>query len=629
MGSNAASPLALSAALCAAPLAMGLALWLGPDPTRIDPSGGLLARGGEYIGADACRACHPEQHASWDATFHSSMTQLPTRESVRGRFDGVAVTLFGASARPFEREGEFCFELPAIGSEPARVATVALAVGSRRYQQYFELVGDAVGGAYRRLPLVWHIGDQRWMHMNGVFLSPDNNDWSRHQSLWNENCIFCHNTAPSPGLELGRDGAPAPAPKHFDSSVADLGISCESCHGPGAEHASKHRSPLSRYASHHAGGGDERIIDPLALDQAQATALCGQCHSQRLPSPPEKIWTYMESGPTFRPGDVLAGHVEPIRRDTPPLGADASRGFEERFWSDGTARLTAYEYLGVTQSPCYDGGELTCFSCHVMHGGDVHGQIEPHMRSDAACTQCHAELAADLRAHTHHDPAGAGSRCLDCHMPHMVYGVVEIHRSHRIESPDTRRDVEGGRPHACTQCHADRDALWAADRMREWWGERYERPRSRPDGAPLEVPEALASLHAGDAVQRAVYAWRLGRPESALDETGRAAAALNLIVTLGDGYPSVRVIARRSLRALDERAGLGLRPWLERFDPLAPPEQRTPALLELLEQAPRALGRKLARPADALMIDARGRLDLERVRRLLDLQSDHVISIGE
>lgn len=627
MSSTGASTVSIAIALAAAPLAMGLALWLGPDPTRIDPSGGLLARGGEYVGAQACRACHPEQHASWDASFHSSMTQLPTRESVRGRFDGAPVTLFGATARPFEQDGEFCFELPAIGAAPARVATVALAVGSRRYQQYFERLGDDAGDAHRRLPLVWHIEDERWMHMNGVFLSPDNDDWGRHLSLWNENCIFCHNTAPAPGLELGADGVATT--KHFDSKVADLGIACESCHGPGAAHARAQRSFLTRYGAHLNGGGDTSIVDPLALDQVAATALCGQCHSQRLPSPREKIWTYMESGPTFRPGGTLEGHVEPIRRDTPALGDDPARGFSERFWSDGTARLTAYEYLGVTQSPCYEAGELTCFSCHVMHSGDVHGQLEPRMRTDAACTQCHESIAADVRAHTHHDPVGAGSRCLDCHMPHMVYGVVEIHRSHRIESPDTRRDVEGGRPHACTQCHADRDALWAADQMRAWWGERYERPRSRPDGAPLDVPEALASLHAGDAVQRAVYAWRLGRAETALDKSGQAAAALNLLITLGDGYPSVRVIARRSLLALDARAGLGLRSSIEAFDPLAAPPERTRAVYELLERAPRVLAPFLTAPQRAMLLDSKGALDLARARVLLELQSDHVISIGE
>jgi predicted CXXCH cytochrome family protein len=629
MKSRGASKLSIVALLAAAPAAIAAVLLLGPDPTRMDPSGGLIERANEYVGAQACRACHPEQHASWDATYHSSMTQLPTRESVRGRFDGATVSFFGASARPFERGGEFCIDLPPIGAEPARTATVALAVGSRRYQQYFELVGDAVGGAYRRLPLVWHIGDERWMHMNGVFLAPDNNDWGRHLSLWNENCIFCHNTAPSPRLELTHDDGGRPATKRFDSAVADLGISCEACHGPGGAHVDAQRSPLARYRSYLGGEGDPTIVNPVDLDHAAANALCGQCHSQRLPSPPEKIWTYMETGPTFRPGDTLVGHVEPIRRDTPALDESAGRTFQERFWNDGTARLTAYEYLGVTQSPCFAGAEYSCFSCHVMHGGDVHGQIEPEMRGDAACTQCHSEIAADVRAHTHHDPAGAGSRCLDCHMPHMVYGVVEIHRSHRVESPDTRRDVEGGRPHACTLCHADREAWWAADRMREWWGEAYQRPLQRPDGAPLDLPEALASLHAGDAVQRAVYVWRLGRPETALDARSRAAAALHLVVALGDGYPSVRVLARRSLLALDAELSLGIRKRVESFDPLAEPPARTERLFELIEALPKQLAPRLPSEPRTWLLQPGGGLDLARLRTLLDLQSDHVISIGE
>jgi hypothetical protein len=214
-------------------------------------------------------------------------------------------------------------------------------------------------------------------------------------------------------------------------------------------------------------------------------------------------------------------------------------------------------------------------------------------------------------------------------MPHMVYGVVEIHRSHRIEIPDTRRDVEGGRPHACTLCHADRDPLWAADRMREWWGERYERPRQRPDGAPLELSDALASLHAGDAVQRAVLAWRLGRPETALSASQRVALALQLLVVLGDGYPSVRVLAQRSLRALDAELELGLAQDLLSYDPLAAPQERTARLLELLERVPPRLRVHLASDLTPLLLSADGRPDLQRIRALLELQSDHVISIGE
>ena len=89
-----------------------------------------------------------------------------------------------------------------------------------------------------------------------------------------------------------------------------------------------------------------RLVDPLRVGQAESAALCGQCHAQRLPDPIEKIWTFLDTGPTFRPGGVLAGHVTPLTRDTPVPPPGEPDTFRQRFWSDGTARLTAYEYLG-------------------------------------------------------------------------------------------------------------------------------------------------------------------------------------------------------------------------------------------------------------------------------------------
>ncbi len=264
---------------------------------------------------------------------------------------------------------------------------------------------------------------------------------------------------------------------------------------------------MARYGAELARGGARAraIVDPLRVGQAQSAALCGQCHAQRIPDPIDKIWTFMDTGPTFRPGGVLAGHVTPLTRDTPVPPPGEPDTFRQRFWSDGTARLTAYEYVGLTQSPCFRGGTFSCTSCHTMHAGNAAGQLAPDRLGDRACTQCHAAIARDVGAHTHHAPASSGSRCVECHMPRIVYGVLDIHRSHRVEVPDVARDVEGGRPDACTACHADRDAAWAADRMRDFWGARYRRPAARPDGVALEIPEALASLHAGDPVQRAVY----------------------------------------------------------------------------------------------------------------------------
>jgi hypothetical protein len=174
--------------------------------------------------------------------------------------------------------------------------------------------------------------------------------------------------------------------------------------------------------------------------------------------------------------------------------------------------------------------------------------------------------------------------------------------------PDVSRDVESGRPDACTSCHVGESALWAADAMRRWWGDKYGVPAARPDHAPLELPEALASLHAGDAVQRAVAAVHLGRDESVLAPGTEGAALAPLVSALGDGYPAIRTLARRSLRALDRRLGTGLAAEIEAFDVFAPQDVRRERLLALLERV-RAASRARLPPA-------RWRPPLRRLRLL-------------
>src|SRR6185312_2457869 len=44
-----------------------------------------------YVSSRTCRACHPSQYASWHASYHRTMTQVATPQSVATGFDGVRV----------------------------------------------------------------------------------------------------------------------------------------------------------------------------------------------------------------------------------------------------------------------------------------------------------------------------------------------------------------------------------------------------------------------------------------------------------------------------------------------------------------------------------------------------------
>jgi predicted CXXCH cytochrome family protein len=482
--------------------------------------------GGAYAGSAACRRCHPDHYQSWARTFHRSMTEEASPASVRGDFSGATLRNAGVTAR-MDRDARggyrVTFETP---GQPARVADVVRTVGSHRYQQYLAADGDSLW----RLPVAYHVEEKRWFPMTSAFLFADDSNpdtagarpafgggaFDRHVTRWNDNCVFCHNVAPNPGRD--------PATGTFATTVAELGIACEACHGPGGAHVRANADPVRRYALH-AGAADPTIVNPSRLSPARAADLCGRCHGQRIT---DDVGPFLARGDPFVAGDDLALYSAPLWRDT-PLAGDA-HAFAARFWDDGTPRLTAYEYQGLLQSACTARGALTCTSCHGMHEGDPRGQLRARFAGNAAdrmCTGCHTALAAPaaLAAHSRHDPAGEGARCVGCHMPRVVYGVLDVHRSHRIELPNAARDAAAGRPSACALCHVDRDRT---------------------------VPDAL---FAGDPVARAVAADALGRaPFIAAEAAPNAArarrAGLLLEVMANDRYPAIRHLAWRALRRL-------------------------------------------------------------------------------
>lgn len=617
------SLLAFSLAVVAAPGFVAIALRFGHDPTAAMAAHPLLHREAGHVGSATCKSCHPDQHASWARTFHATMTQLPSEQSVLGAFDGAEVH-YGSDVVVPRRTGDrFWMEVRNAEGE-RRDADVVLTVGSRRYQQYFERQERGGGGAFVRLPILWHVALQRWLPLETVFLGPDTDGLGHNAAEWNANCILCHNTGPRPGLLDANDHNRPIESYRFDSHVAELGIACEACHGPGQQHVESAQSPLARYI-----GEPHHAFEPRQLDQQRSLAVCGQCHGARLPHPPKRAMEWFTTGPTFRVGERLEEHVQPIRRDTPVQRGGDPEMFALRFWGDDTPRLTAYEYQGITQSKCHGGGTLTCQSCHAMHAGDPRGQLRPDRHGNALCTQCHEGIARDVSAHTHHAADGPGSSCVACHMPKIVYGVMDVHRSHRIDVPDPARDGAAGRPNACTLCHVDRSLPWAAAAMQRWWGPAYRPPTQRADGAPLELADAAANLFAGDAAARAVAAAALGDGTATFAPDFAVAVRTWLAVTLGDGYPSVRHLAQRSLIAREAAVPWGLSERLRRIDHLAEPARRRDDVFGLLEALAGAARSRAVPPATTALLGADFRLDLPGVIRLTDLQGRNLIAIGE
>ena len=571
-----------------------------------------------YATSAGCLACHPDHDASWRRTFHRTMTQQATPSSVVGDFSGREYRALGVTSR-FLRQGDRFFIETLNGVGEMKRYEVLRTVGSRRYQQYLTREGDR----YVRLPLAWDIEERRWFHLDAGFLDPDGTDFNHHRALWDGNCIFCHNTGPRPGFDWSN--------RTFDSSVEELGIACEACHGPGTFHAERNRNPVRRYWLHVTREPDPTIVTPTRLSPARSVQVCGHCHGQRLPNPSDRIRQLMSDGDPFRPGDDLGEYTTPLQMGSSLPGVDVPA----RFWRDGTPRLTAYEYQGLLMSKDFKGGAeggLTCEHCHRMHSGDPKGMIPPAMRGPDACRSCHGEIVAKAAEHSGHRAGGSGTDCYACHLPKITYGLLRMHPTHRIQDPDPARAWRFQMPEACTLCHTDRSARWAA----ESWARMYR--KAVPEDLPAETAaESVRALLGGDVVQRAAAAESLGDERSYTeDPVARLWAVPFLAAAMErDSYPAVRHLAERAARRLVARASAR---WPELaakarstpdFDPMDAPARRAAVagwyrgLWEGLDRT------RVPRPDASVPLDERMLPVASVIDRLGRTTPEPAVSIGE
>jgi hypothetical protein len=545
-----------------------------------------------YLQSTDCRSCHQDHFASWAKTFHSRMTQDAKPATVQGDFEkNNRFDFLGISAQ-MERKGEQFSMTFTYPDGRSQTLSIDRTVGSRRIEQYLTRQPNQ----YTRLPIAYDLVNKRWMSLNGSFFHPDSDNYFQHLTQWDSNCVFCHNVKAQPQLDFRT--------RTFKTQVSELGIACGACHGEGAEHAQAALSPLTRTIWHLDRDRSKDIVNPTKLPAERSLMICGHCHGQRVPEPMDRIQSILTRGDPFNAGDDLAEFYRPVSHTT-QIGQVS---FANRFWQNGSPRLTAYEYQGVLRSKCFINGEpgkqINCLTCHTMHEGDPAGQLTAENRTNKPCLSCHPKYSSssELTAHTKHKENSTGSSCYNCHMPRVVYGVMSFHPTHDITVPDPQLTSSQAVPNACNQCHLDKSVNWSITEAKRLWPQRFGTIQTSAD-TQFDKPEGVRSLFAGDALTRAMAA-------DALSGNGPQRPDLNwatpfLIEAMKDDYPIVRFFA-----------GLGLskQPWMVvRPDYLASRDERS-AIIQKLRELCLSNYHNLCLEADSLHQELRGK------RRNVDLE---------
>ena len=412
----------------------------------------VAAENTDYVGHKACIECHAEQVRLWRGSHHDLAMQHATDETVLADFSNTRLTYAGKTSTFFKKNNKFMVRTDGPDGKLYDYQ-IKYVFGVMPLQQY--LIG-LDKGRLQALTIAWDTrdkkeGGQRWFHLypEEEITFKDELHWARTSFNWNSMCAECHSTNLKKNYDSASDA--------FKTSWSEINVSCEACHGPSSKHISwakkesgwesfNNDKGLNILFNERKGvywkinpetGNAQRSSEKTTEKEIQ---VCAQCHSRR---------SVISTG--YSPGKPFLDYYMPRLLD------------EGMYYADGQIQDEVYVYGSFLQSKMYHAG-VTCSDCHEPHSHQLRAE------GNDVCLQCHAAGKFNTAKHHHHKAGSKGTLCAECHMPPRNYMVVDPRHDHsfRIPRPDLAVDI--GIPSACNQCHADKDASWAATQVKQWYG---------------------------------------------------------------------------------------------------------------------------------------------------------------
>jgi len=397
-----------------------------------------------YIGDKACAQCHTKEMHEWQGSHHDLAMKEPNDKTVVGDFNNATFELHGVKSSFYKKGGKFFIK---TDGEDGKLHEYELkyTFGVYPLQQYLLKFPD---GKYQVPDIAWDSrskeeGGQRWFHIhqNEVIKAGDVLHWTGPNLNWNYMCADCHSTNLKKNYDVET--------KKYHTTWDIINVSCEACHGPASEHMKWSEDQSSdilhkgfalslKYKS---GKWDLNESTKRSELTDKEIEVCAKCHSRRSQLDDE-----------FVPGNKFTNHYMPVTLA------------EGLYFADGKIDDEVYVYDSFLQSKMYEKG-VTCTDCHNPH------TLERRGAGDNVCFQCHQTQKYTSASHHFHQEGSTGSSCVSCHMPARTYMGVDSRNDHSFRLPRPDISVEMKEiPNACNLCHTDKDAQWATDAMKSWYG---------------------------------------------------------------------------------------------------------------------------------------------------------------
>ena len=503
-----------------------------PQEYRGEGVGGVA-----FVSSDVCAECHPLQFEQWQASQHRRAMEPAEPSTVLGDFNDAAFTHLGEDFSFSTRNGRYFVTTETADGESVE-HEVTYTFGVHPLQQYLI---EFPGGRLQCLTVAWDVEGERWFHLYpDEKIAPDDAlHWTGRYQVWNHMCASCHTTDLRKNYDSESDS--------YRTTWAELGVTCQACHGPGEDHVKWARDLRPGTV---ADPAEYRLaIAFQGLQPESEIQTCAPCHSRR-----GSVTRDGRQGQSFY-DDFM---VETLR--------------EGLYHADGQILDEVYVYGSFLQSKMYRQG-VRCSDCHNPH------TLQLQSPGNGVCIRCHQTsppvefegLKAgeyDTPEHHFHKAGTDGAQCVSCHAPERTYMVVDPRRDHsfRVPRPDLSAKLDV--PNACNGCHSDESAEWAAGAVDKWYG-----PDRRREAHFGEILEAGRSGKAGaerDLMRLALDAEQPAIARATALEMLRGYGpdgSTSMIASVQDPNPIVRARAVGGLIGLPPQARLdAAAPALE--DPL-------------------------------------------------------------
>ncbi|MCK9452665.1 MAG: tetratricopeptide repeat protein [Bacteroidales bacterium] len=376
-----------------------------------------------YVGDAQCIQCHKTAYDSWKESDHDLAMQVAHDSTVLGDFNDVKTTLDGVSYFFTKKESIFKVQVKEIdGSE--KEYDIGYTFGVYPLQQYLI---DFDKGRKQVLRVTWDVDEKQWYHQYaGEKINPhDWLHWTESAQNWNTMCAECHSTNLKKNYSAEDDS--------YKTTYSSINVSCESCHGPAEKHVFwANNTDTTNVANPYI------LIGKTQFDQLN---MCAPCHSRRA-----------KLTENLRPGENFDDQYLLQLLDT------------TNYHGDGQIDNEDYVYGSFVQSKMYH-TNVKCADCHNVH------TLKLKKQGNDVCMQCHVPKY-DEPSHHFHPMGSESSLCVSCHMTGKKYMGNDFRRDHSFRVPRPDQSLVYGTPNACTECHTDKSNAWAANQVKEWYGDK-------------------------------------------------------------------------------------------------------------------------------------------------------------